>query len=110
MRRSTPGVRRKKRSIRRTSSIPERLCRRRSAAQNPSRARPRRFRQGNFCCLLASFQCRNIGLVTKEAAMSNRAIGIAVMVLVTMLSGAAIGKGGGGGHGGGGHGGGGGGH
>lgn len=41
--------------------------------------------------------------------MSNRAIGIAVMVLVTMLSGAAIGKGGGG-HGGGGHGGGGGGH
>jgi hypothetical protein len=42
--------------------------------------------------------------------MSNRAIGIAVIVLVTMLSGTAIGKGGGGGHGGGGHGGGGGGH
>ena len=40
--------------------------------------------------------------------MSNRAIGIAVIALVTLLSGAAIGKGGGGGHGGGGHGGGGG--
>src|SRR5438445_182075 len=36
--------------------------------------------------------------------MSNRAIGIAVIVLVTLLSGAAISKGGGGGHGGGGSG------
>jgi hypothetical protein len=50
--------------------------------------------------------CRIISGVTQEAAMSNRAIGIAVMVLVTMLSGAAIGKGGGHGGGHGGHGGG----
>src|ERR1700692_268514 len=43
----------------------------------------------------------------REGAMSKSRIGIAVLVLATALSGAALGRGGGGGHGGGGHGGGG---
>ena len=59
-------------------------------------ARKPAARKWNFCVPVGVFLCRTTAVGAQEGAMSKPAIGIAVLVLATLLSGAAIGKGGGG--------------